>query len=898
MKPGPLETSVQEDALDEVLTSYLKAVEAGAAPDRDELLARYPDLAAELRTFFQDQDQVDRFASPLRPAGKAARIAAGIDSPGATHPLGSQPPAANEARWFGDYELLDVIAEGGMGVVYRARHRQLQHLVALKVLLAGRFARPSDLQRFRNEAETIAALDHPNIVRVYEIGERDEQLFLALRLLDGTLSDRLTPGGGDPRAAAALMVPVAQAVHHAHLRGILHRDLKPSNILLDAEGQPHVADFGLARRLEDDSGLTQTGAILGTPSYMAPEQTVTGRRPLTTAADVYGLGGILYALLTGGPAFQGTDVFDTLAQVRERVPESPDRRNRRVNRDLATICLKCLAKEPGRRYSSALEVADDLGRYLRKEPTHARPAGPLRRLASWVRRRPALAGVVALTGLFLAAFVTVLLAYNRQLTEAVKQASENETRARQQQRRAAENYRQARDTINKMLARLEGRGMAEIPRLKELTQNQLEDALSFYQRALEALDDPDPEVRRDTAVAYSRAAHLQQMLDRNEAARANFNRAIALLKGLPADTRDSPATRHLLIGCYCGLGGVAQNRARWEEALQAYRAGREESRRAVAELPGDANARSRLAECEHNLGTISQGTGRTGEAERHYEQAVAQRSQLCHDHPDHPGYSGALAQSLINLALIYQQTKRVTQAHEAYGRIEALLTPLIRLYPDTQDFSLSLVGAYINWGLLLAAERRFADALPILGKAVDRAEAVLAREPNYQFARMVAYNAHGARAQLQEQMGRHGEAVADWDRVVELDSKPDAWERRASRAAALARARNHVRAMAEVAALEGRPEVTDPGLYHLASVCVLAMAAVQSDASVAAADRALLTERYGSHGVELLRKLQGKGYFRNASHALQLGFDPALNALRGRNDFKKLLQPAKAPPPP
>jgi serine/threonine protein kinase len=893
MQEPPLENTVQEDLLDEILTGYLKAVEAGTAPDRQELLARYPDLATQLQAFFEDHDRLDQFASPLRPAGKAARLAAGTGSMGSTVLQETETPARrSEARWFGDYELLGVIAEGGMGVVYRARHRKLQHLAALKVLLSGRFARPSDLQRFRNEAETIAALDHPNIVPVYEIGERDGQLFLALRLLAGTLNDRLTPES-DPRDVAAVMVTVARAVHHAHQRGILHRDLKPSNILLDEHGQPHVADFGLARRLEGDSGLTQTGAIVGTPSYMAPEQTVAGRRPLTTAADVYGLGGILYSLLTGKPPFQGKDIFDTMAQVRERAPESPARRNPRVSRDLATICLKCLEKEPARRYASAQDLADDLTRFLHNEPTRARPAGPVRRLTSWVRRRPALASLVAVTGLFLVAFLTSLLVHNIQLKAAVKRASDNEETARQQQRLAAENYRQARDTINKMLARLEGRGMAEIPRLIELTQNQLEDALAFYQRALEALDDPDPEVRRDTAVAYSRAAHIQHVLARDDAARANFQRAIGLLEGLPSEMRDTSRTRHLLIGCYSGLGGVAQAENHWDEAAQHYGAGLRESERAVADLPGDANALSRQAECEHNLGTVAQCTDHLKEAETHYDRAAQIRTQLSHDHPDHAGYSGGLAQSLINLAAIYQRTNRIPQAYEAYAKVESLLTPLIQRYPDTVDLSLSLAGAYCNWSYLLANDRRNEDALRVLGKAVDCAEGVLVKEPNYQFARKDAYNAHGTRAQLYEGLGRYAEAIPDWDRVVELDCKPDAWVQRGLRATALARAGNHVRAMAEVTSLEGRSEVTADGLYHLATVCAQAVDSVQADTSLSPADRARLIERHGSHGVDLLRKLDEQGYFKDGLHALKLRFDPLLKSLRNRDDFQKLLKPAR-----
>jgi tetratricopeptide (TPR) repeat protein/tRNA A-37 threonylcarbamoyl transferase component Bud32 len=892
MRPPPADCRAREDLLDVVLTGYLKAAEAGEAPDREGWLARYPDLAADLRDFFRDQDQLDRFAGPLRPAGKAARVTVGPESPDPTVPESASTRPGIEARCFGEYELLEVIAEGGMGVVYKARHRKLQRLVALKVLLAGRFARPSDLQRFRNEAETIAALDHPNIVPVYEVGERDGQLFLSLRLLDGTLSNHLEHYGGDPRAAASLLVTVALAVHHAHQRGVLHRDLKPSNILLDAVGQPHVADFGLARRLEDDSGLTQTGAILGTPSYMAPEQTVAGRRVVTTAADVYGLGGILYALLTGGPPFQGDDVFDTMAQVRERAPESPARRNPRVSRELATICLKCLEKEPARRYASAQELADDLGRFLRNEPTRARPVGPARRLAKWVRRRPALAALIGVTGLFLVAFLVSLLVYNVHLKEAVQRANDKEAEARRQQRLATENYRQARETINKMLVRLEGRGLAEIPRLKELSQDQLEDALSFFRRALDALEDPDPEVRRDTAVAYRRAADIQQTLGRLEAADDNYRRAIRLLDELPAETRDAPENQALLSGCYTNLATAAQNRRLWDEAEKNYRHALAIEERLAEARPDDPSPKNGLAEAEHNLGTLRQLTNKPREAEPHYDRAVTLRARLVHDHPDVPAYRAALAGDYVNLASIYMNSARPAEARDTYEKAEKILSALVKEEPEKPEHGVTLAAAYVNWSHLVRADGRPDDALRLLDRAVELTEAVLRREPNYAYARLQGYGAHGARAQLYEGLDRFPDAVKDWDRAIDLESNPNPWNHRALRATTLVRAKEYPRALDEVAALEGNKEISDVGLYHLAGVCALAVETVRKDGRLSSTEQAELAERFGARGVSLLRKLKERGYFKNLLNTWGFNTDPNMKPLRERDDYKQLIAPS------
>ena len=327
--------------------------------------------------------------------------------------------APKEGRTFGEYELLEPIGRGGMGVIYKARQRSLNRLVALKMVNTGEFASPEMVQRFHLEAEAAANLHHPNIVPIYETGEHQGQHFFSMELIDGTGLDRHFTGEGfcfgengerktSPRPRqeqiARIMAKVARAVDYAHQHGVLHRDIKPGNIILDRHEEPHLTDFGVAKVIgHTGSGLTASGVVIGTPSYMAPEQAAGHAKRLTTAADIYSLGAVLYAMLTGHPPFRADTPVQTLKQVVEQEPKPPTTFSMGIDHDLANICMKCLEKEPQRRYSTAAALAEDLERWLRKEPIEARPVRTPERLWRWCRRNPKVAALGASVAVLLLA---------------------------------------------------------------------------------------------------------------------------------------------------------------------------------------------------------------------------------------------------------------------------------------------------------------------------------------------------------------------------------------------------------------------------------------------------------------------------------------------------------------
>ncbi len=414
------------------------------------------------------------------------------------------------------YKVLGELGRGGMGVVYKAQQLGLNRLVAVKMILSGDYAGRDELARFRLEAEAVAKLQHPGIVQVYEINELEGKPYFCLEFVEGGPLDKKLAGNPQPaRQAAELVEKLAQAMAYAHDRHIIHRDLKPANILLTPAGEPKITDFGLAKRLDSEDMHTQSGAVMGTPSYMAPEQAHGRTKEIGPAADIYSLGAILYELLVGRPPFKGETVIDTLDQVRTLEPAAPSRLRPKLPRDLETICLKCLHKEPARRYGGAHALAEDLRRYLAGEPILARPTPWWERSWKLARRRPAWAALTATAALFVLALIGGGFAFgmvqheqmeqemqfNKEIMQKNQLITEKSDEVTQQLGQARGNFHLAEDTYRTMLGRVFAERLRYEPKMEQMRRQVLADALNFNELLLKTYPS-DPEAQREIGRAH------------------------------------------------------------------------------------------------------------------------------------------------------------------------------------------------------------------------------------------------------------------------------------------------------------------------------------------------------------------------------------------------------------
>jgi serine/threonine-protein kinase len=682
--------AARAEELDEVILAYVEALEAGQAPDRAAWLARYPHLEAELSSFFADQDQFSSLVAPICVNTPPPSLARGSIS------LAAPPPLA-AGTLVGDYELLDEIAVGGMGVIYKARHRTLGRVVALKMIRAGSLALEEDVARFRFEAEAVARLDHSNIVPIYDVGTHEGQPYFSMKLIDGGNLAQCPPVA--PAERARVMMKVARAIHYAHERGILHRDLKPANILLDERGNPHVTDFGLATRLPavaTTSGaktpsparsLTQKGIAVGTPGYMAPEQASGPKKGVTVAADVYSLGAVLYEMLTGRPPFKAETPLETLVQVLEQQPPRPRSLVPSVPRDLETICLKCLEKDPTRRYASADALADDLQRYLDGEPIEARTAGPIERLGRWCRRSPIVAGLAA--GLALAliggfAAVTVLwqradnhwrdaenqrvraeenfreAENQRLLADAARKQADTERDhaekarglAETERQHAEESFQQAHEVVERICMRLGEERLSAFQGLQPLRKEMLDTGIKYYQDFL-AKRGNDPTLKAELAKARFRIALLTSQVGSKRDALASYDQALATYDELLTADPGNAGHRLMVASICINRGGTLEAINDREAALKSYLRAREILEEMDRARPDAAEVLAPLGILFNNLGNVYRGLNQLNDSADAYEKAMAVQERRIRLNSKNLDPQRELAVVYVNVAILH-----------------------------------------------------------------------------------------------------------------------------------------------------------------------------------------------------------------------------------------------------
>jgi tetratricopeptide (TPR) repeat protein len=764
-------------------------------------------------------------------------------------------PRGTSVRYFGDYEIREVLGRGGMGIVYSARQVSLDRPVALKMIRVGTLADEAELRRFQNEAESIARFDHSGIVPIYEVGEHDGQRYFSMKLIaGGSLADRLAAYKDDPRAAAVLLADVAEAVHHAHMRGILHRDLKPANILVNAEGQPHVTDFGLARRVEAGSDITLSGAILGTPSYMAPEQ-ASGRRGLiTTATDVYGLGAILYALLTGQAPFVGDSVADTLEMVREQPPQRPRKLNTKAPRDLEVICLKCLEKDPTRRYTSAQAVADDLRSWLESRPIVARPVGVVTRTWLWCRRKPAVAALTAAVAAAVvggtAAVIVVQTLANRDLTVALKRGNAARDDASNQATLAQE-------AIQSFYTGISEDVILRRPELEGLRKRLLGTALSFYQKLGDSLESPhwlgkDAGRMRSLAWSLDHVALLQALLGNRDEAIRTRRKAVEVFDALPGRLGALAAAEARLV-----LGNLQRQAGHPDDALLSLR----EALARFERLNTEGTYEAKVALALADLGRLLGDTGHVDEARQALERARAIQEELVRMAPKVKAFRNDLAATYTTLGNQLESEKQRDEALHAYEMASRIYEDLVARNPKAPYTQAELARALNNLGLALARSGRTGEGHRTVERGLKIRAELLADWPlNIEFRSDLA-RSHFHLAMVQVLAGAPAGALQSIVKAEELYA--------------------------------GVPPKSPEDIYFQA--CLKAMrsgllGAGKAEADLTPAERAE-QRRTADEAMSLLEKGGAAGY----RSVPLLKNDPPLEPLRSRPDFQKLLRPPDGP---
>jgi serine/threonine-protein kinase len=768
------------------LASFLEGCEARARPV----------LVQELIAL--DQACRQRYGVPIRPEDYQ-ELAAAIDPPlSNTRPgwVGSGAPQWRPTNWpkLPGLELLEVLGAGGMGVVFKARQPTLDRDVAVKLLRETHLGDSGQCERFLQEARAVARLQHPHLVRLYEFGEVpsiDGAASLPYLVLEyvpgGSLATQLRGSPQPPEEAAHLVEALAEAIHYAHLQGVIHRDLKPANILIqkDEGGRmkdeptgeppsapsfilhpssfvPKVTDFGLAKFVAG-SELTRTGDVLGTPSYMAPEQTLGKAAAITPAVDIYGLGAILYEALTGRPPFLAECVAATLTQVLHDDPIPPRRLQPTVPRDLETICLKCLRKEPGRRYATARELADDLRRFRNGESIRARPVRTGERVVRWCRRKPLVAGLVAaLVLVFLAGLSGILWQWQLARQRAVELQQERDT-ARQQRERAEHHLHRVRQGADR-LARL-GEDLSPQAGAYIASKEVLEEALVFYEELLPE-EGSDPALRKETAQLYGKVAIIQFSLGRWNKAIEARRRQANLLSGLLEEEPTSKPLRHQLADCQRYRGHALRDLGKGGEARAAYDQAVRLFEQLLAESPGDANLQLALANTLLNKATVLSRRNDADQLEQLYRRMAELDEAALAANPNDHRFQAERALGLHNQAHFFLHTGRAPQALPMLRDTLAIRKILQAGGHMLRSYDRYVAVNHADLGRALAATGQAREAEQSYQEALKLLEGVTQEYPDSPYFRVALVETLASLADLLEGANRRGEAVEVRRRVI------------------------------------------------------------------------------------------------------------------------------------
>ena len=772
--------AADDDAAVEVIyTEFATRYQLGQSPRADEYLDRFPHWRDRLSRLFEIHHLF---------AAEAQTWASELGG------LPSTMPNRSGQR-LGRYEIVNELGRGAMGIVYSARQAGLDRTVALKVvpLLGGETGRDDDpgapgvVNRFRNEAKAMASLQHPNIVQVFDVGVDGPIGHLAMELVEGgNLTDKITGEPLDAQWVARLMMRLARAVGYAHQRGVTHRDLKPANILLTAGGEPKIADFGLARCCATDGGQTTAGGLVGTPSYMAPEQ-AAGEPNIGPPADIYALGAILYELLTGKPPFSGASMLETLRRVLESEPtpprqlrpsEPPGSSRRSVPRALETICLKCLEKEPARRYESADALAEDLRRFLAGEPILAIRTGPTRRFWSWCRRKPIIAGLAAaLSASVVVGFALVTWQWRladqqrdtaeRGWAEAERQRGE----ADRQRASAAASLRQAHDAVHTYFTLVSDSTLLDTPGMQPLRSQLLQSALDHYIRFQQSGGD-SPALRVDLAASYFRVALLHHLNDRNDDSIAALAGGVERARELLLNPPDDPGFPQRLAGWAAGSG----------RRLHRYTKIPKDPRAAGETIQATIGLWEKFAQCYPNipefrvdiatlsclLGEMLHEVKQYADAEKSLRHAKAQWPPLLTLRPDASEWHAEHGRVTLALGDTFRATDQYPAAEAAYTEAIEIFERLANGPNSTAHRRALLATATYHLALMYNARNRGELADPRFQKAAEVFDGLVAEYPHIASAREGAASVRISRSALLKKRGETEQTKAALTQAVAL----------------------------------------------------------------------------------------------------------------------------------